>query len=236
MATTTKRTTSTNKSAAKKDISEQVKATEGLFTLEQVQAMIDEAVKNAVQSVAMQPVPAVHEVTDDTVVMRFFAEVNDSNVVQFGRDSRYGQVTGKHATVVVSKNDFVGGFRDMTAQTLLKNRTLVVLSGLTDAERALYGVDYEEGEIMTPDECDRMDKIGKDILKIYPRLHPTFKTMIARRFREKAENGTLSIDRETLVELNRLSRADQAGVYTGGMKNEGNFIWIIEKMNQEDRL
>lgn len=239
MSTIAKKTTSTNKTATKKATPVQEAPKEQMFTQEQVQAMIAEAVQNAIQQVTAQSAPAaVLESTQEPegVVMRFFAEVNDANVVYFGKDARYGQVTGKLATVVINKNDFAGGFRDATVQTLLKNRTLVVLSGLNDAERKLYGVDYADGEILTPEECEKLDNAGEKILEIYPKLHPTFKTMIASRFRKKAEDGTLKIDRDTLVKLNRLSRAYEKSAPIEGQKNLGSFHWIIEKMNLEDVL
>lgn len=245
MATTTKKTASTNKNTAtKKEMTAEVTASVEnkapaqvqTFTKEQVDSMIQEAVKAALSMVKPESAPVSVSAKDESVVMRFFAEVNDSNTVQFGKDARYGQVTGKLATVIVSKQDFIGGFRDTTVQNLLKNRVLVVLSGLTDSERKLYGVAYEEGEILDPETYAELDAMGVEILKIYPKLHMTYKGMVARHFREKSENGTLRLDRDTLVQLNRISRKDFANSPAEDMRREGIFKHIIQRMNLEDTL
>lgn len=246
MATTAKKTTSTNKNAsinkepaaaipASAENKEPVKAQ--TFTKEQVDSIVADAIAKALA--AMKPeqsAPVQPAAKDEGVVMRFFAEVNDGNVVLFGKDGRYGQVTGKMSTVIVSKNDFIGGFRDTTVQSLLKNRVLVVLSGLDDKERKLYGVDYKEGEILDPETYEELDAMGDKILDIYPKLHMTYKGMVARHFREKSEKGTLRLGRETLVKLNRLSREDFKNAPQGDARRYGIFSWIIEKMNQEDAL
>lgn len=246
MATTTKKTTSTNKSATvKKEMTAEVTASVEnkepeqvqTFTKEQVDSIVADAIAKALA--AMKPehsAPVQTAAKEDTVVMRFFAEVNDGNVVLFGKDGRYGQVTGKMATVIVSKNDFIGGFRDTTVQSLLKNRVLVVLSGLDERERKLYGVDYKEGEILDPETYAELDAKGDEILDIYPKLHMTYKGMVARHFREKSEKGTLRLERDTLVKLNRLSREDFQNAPKGDVRRNGIFSWIIEKMNREDTL
>jgi hypothetical protein len=243
MATTTKKTTSTNKiSAVKKETApvkeEKAAVQESTFTQAQVDSMIQEAVKAALAAYKPEATaaPVQKESSDDSVVMRFFAEVNDNNTVMFGKDARYGQVTGKLATVIVTKNDFISGFRDTTVQNLIKNRVLVVLSGLSDRERKLYGCEYQDGEVLDPETYAELDAMGDEVLKIYPKLHMTYKTMVACHFRELSEAGKLRMNRETLVALNRLSREDFKHVPEGDVRRKGIFAWIINEMNREDIL
>ena len=123
-----------------------------MFTEEQVRKMIEEAVQKYAQesqpSAVLEAAPA--GLNDGLVTMIFQAEVNDANEIQLGPNAKFGMSTGKQATITIAKRDFIGEFRTTIVQQLLRNRNLIVVDGLTDDERRVYGLDYQEGEYLEP--------------------------------------------------------------------------------------
>lgn len=205
----------------------------GTFTLEQVQKMIEEALakRDAEAKKAEGPTAAS---TDGVVTMFFQAEVNDANEIHLGHGGKFGTITGKHATITINKRDFIGEFRDTTVQYLLKNRNLIVTDGLTDAERKIYGVDYQKGEYLEPEVYQRLIDMGDKVLEIFDGLSVTWHEMIASKFAEAYENKTLKCSRECLVNLNKISKKDYKGLPKGDERRKGGFYGIIHQMNAVD--
>lgn len=202
------------------------------FTLEQVQKMIDEALARRDAENAEKPAATPYE--DTVVTMIFQAEVNDANEILLGQNGKYGLITGKHATVTINKRDFVSDFRTTMVQYLLKNRNLIVVSGLTDDERKIYGVDYKQGEYLEPAVYERLIEMGDGVLDVFPRLHPTWQEMIATKFIEAYENGTLKCSRDALMEMNRISKGNYKNLTKDDPRRKGAFYPIIHAMNAAD--
>ena len=201
------------------------------FTLEQVQKMIEEALAKR-ESENKQAEP---QGSGDTVVtMIFQAEVNDANELQLGPNGKYGMITGKHATVTINKRDFVSDFRTTMMQYLLKNRNLIVVSGLTDEERKIYGVDYQQGEYLEPAIYERLLEMGDKVLDVFEKLHPTWQEMVATKFVEAYENGALKCSREALLEMNRISKKNYSNLPKDDARRKGAFYSIIHAMNAAD--
>ena len=200
------------------------------FTEEQVRKMIAEAVAKYAQENTKEAAPY----TDGMVTMVFQAEVNDQNEILLGPNGKYGMITGKHATITVPKRDFVGEFRTSTVQYLLKSRNLIVVDGLTDDERKVFGLEYRQGEYLEPAVYEGLIEMGDHILEIYPMLHPTWKEMVATKFIDAYENKTLKCSREALIQLNRLSKQDYASLPKDDVKRKGAFWPIIHAMNAAD--
>lgn len=201
--------------------------TEQTFTQAQVQQMIAKALEDFKAQLPAAPVMAVTP-AEERVVLRFQAEVNDENEVDLGA---YGRIHGKRANISVSRSDFFGTFRSATVQRLLANRELLVISGLTDEERRMYGVDYAEGECLDPAVYDRLISMGKDLEAIYPKLCRGYKEMMACKFAQAYENHTLEVPRDVLLTLNALSRKDHADLPKDDPRRKGDFWPIISKMN-----
>ena len=93
--------------------------------------------------------PHVVQVMADTekVVLRFQAEVADDNVATFGPEGMYGQVTGKTGTITVPKSEW-SRFYNESVRNMIYRRWLIVLSGMDEQERELYGCNYKPGEIL----------------------------------------------------------------------------------------
>lgn len=202
----------------------------GTFTLEQVQKMIEEAIQKH-DSEAKKEAPAQAK---EYVVLRFQDEVNDDNEILLGPNGKYGTITGKSATITVEKRDFVGDFRTKLMQDLLRSRNLIVVDGLTDEERKIYGVDYQQGEYLEPAVYERLIDMGDGIVEIYEKLNPTWRAMIAIKFIEAFENKTLKCSRETLLQLNKISKRDYANLPQEDERRKGGFYSIIHRMNAAD--
>lgn len=210
-------------------IQEQDQQKEMLFTEEQVRKMIAEAVS---QYAAENAKPASS--ADGTVTMFFQAEVNDANEVFLGPNGKYGVITGKHATITIPHRDFVGDFRTTTMQYFLKNRNLIVVDGLTDDERRVYGLDYQQGEYLEPAVYDRLIEMGDKVVDIFPKLHKTWREMIAQKFAEAFENKKLKCSREALLKLNQISKKDYEDLPSSDIRHKGGFYAIIRAMNAAD--
>lgn len=219
-----KKTTRTRKTAEK--------STEQTFTLEQVQKLIEEALaKRDAETAKAAPVANNN---DAVVTMIFQMEVNDSNEMLLGPNGKYGLITGSHATVTIQKRDFISDFRTTMMQYLLKNRNLIVVDGLTDEERKVYGVDYQQGEYLEPAVYDRLIEMGDKVVEFFDKLHPTWQEMIATKFIGAYEDGTLKCSREALIELNKMSKKNYAGLPKDDPRRKGAFYPIIHQMNTAD--
>lgn len=202
------------------------------FTLEQVQKMIEEAL--AKRDSEHKPEQHTQNSADAVVTMIFQAEVNDSNELLLGPNGKYGMITGKHAIVTINKRDFVSDFRTTMIQYLLKNRNLIVVSGLSDEERKIYGVDYQQGEYLEPAVYDRLIEMGDGVVDFFEKLHVTWQEMVATKFVEAYENKTLKCSREALLEMNRISKKNYTGLPKDDARRKGAFYSIIHEMNAAD--
>lgn len=218
-----KKTTRTRKTAEK--------TVEQTFTLEQVQKLIEEALAKR-DAEAKETKPLVQN--DGVVTMIYQDEVNDASQILLGPNGKYGMITGKHATITVQKRDFISDFRTTMVQYLLKNRNLIVIDGLTDEERKIYGLEYKQGEYLEPAVYERLIDMGDKVVEIFEKLHPTWQEMIATKFIEAYENGTLKCSRDALMALNKISKKNYAGFSKDDPRRKGAFYAIIHQMNAAD--
>lgn len=212
---------------------EDKKETEPVFTADQVQKMIAEAIAKYAQENKKEEKQAA-PASENTVTMIFQAEVNDGSELMLGPNGKFGMITGKHATITIPKRDFIGEFRTNLMQYYLKTRNLIVVEGLTDEERKMYGLDYKEGEYLEPAVYDRLIEMGDHVLDIFPKLHVTWREMIATKFLEAYENKTLRCSREALIKMNNLSKKDYKDAPKEDERRKGAFYAIIHAMNAQD--
>ena len=218
-----KKTTRTRKTAEK--------TVEQTFTLEQVQKLIAEALaKHDAETKESKPLVQ----NDGVVTMIYQDEVNDASQIMLGPNGKYGMITGKHATITVQKRDFISDFRTTMVQYLLKNRNLIVIDGLTDEERKIYGLEYKQGEYLEPAVYERLIDMGDEVVNIFDKLHPTWQEMIGTKFIEAYENGTLKCSRDALIALNKMSKKNYAGFGKDDPRRKGAFYAIIHQMNAAD--
>ena len=232
-ATTKKTTTKTTTKKAEPNASA---ADNGIFTLEQVNAMISKAVADALEQAAKEAEQKVIRVAADTpmVKLRFQCECSPVNVINFGVNGKFGSITGKSGMLTIPHDSFVGEFRDELVQTLLASRELIVIDGLTDEEREMYGVSYRKGEYMDEKVFAKMVDMGDELLDIYPDLNQTYKDMVARRFAEEYERNQKRIPRDLVKKLNEMSKENTGDLPKGDIRKRGAFIGVIEAMNKAD--
>lgn len=205
------------------------------FSEEDVQRMIAEALARQAETTR----PQVIQVSggEKKVVVRFQAEVADDNVAVFGAGGYYGQITGKSGMITVPKSEFTSRFLDENARWMLKNRWLIVLDGLDENERELYGVNYREGEYMDDMAFAKMlDIPEQEMLEVYDKLCLPYREMVARRFVTSYINNDYRVTqrRNLIKQLNDMSKQDYAHLPTGDVRRKGAFASILEGMNKDD--
>lgn len=180
--------------------------------------------------------PQIVQVMADTekVVMRFQAEVADDNVTIFGPDGMYGQVTGKAGTVAVPKSEW-SRFYNESVRNMISRRWLVVLSGMDEQERDLYGCNYKQGEILDDMAFHRLLDMGRDLIAIFPALCPDHQEMVASRFVTAWNDDDPRVkDRELVVALNEMSKEPFKKADKNDLRRKGLFWPIIDGLNAED--
>ena len=209
-----------------------------MYTAEQVAQMVQEAAAKAVAE-AMKSIPQqpqVVQVMADTekVVMRWMAPVADDNVAVFGQNGMYGQVTGKNGTVIVPKSEW-SRFYDETMRRFMERRWLVVLSGMSDDERALYHCDYRKGEIMDEKAFADIFIMRDGLLDVFDDLCTEHQEMVAKSFCEAAQEGKLDESWRGLVKaLNAKNKKRYKDVPAGDVRKKGMFQPVIEMLNGAD--
>ena len=195
---------------------------EALYSQGEVQAMIAEAVRRALEE--QRSAPQVVQVAADVEKVHFLwqAEVSEENVFEIGRDGIYGRIVGRTGSFYVPKND-LSRVMDAMIRLLLTRRWIVVVDGLDESEREAYGVNYKEGELLDKRAFAKMVELGDGMLSIYPKLCKGHQEMVAKRYHEAFAQRSPFVTREVVTELNRLSR--EAG------SENGDFADIIEAMN-----
>lgn len=172
--------------------------------------------------------PHVVQVMADTekVVMRFQAEVADDNVATFGPEGMYGQVTGKTGTITVPKSEW-SRFYNESVRNMIYRRWLIVLSGMDERERELYGCNYKPGEILDEMAFHKLLDLGRELIAVFPALCDAHKEMVASRFLTAWMDGdSRATDRELIVALNEMSKNEK--------HKKGMFQPIIEGLNAKD--
>lgn len=168
--------------------------------------------------------PAQYGSKTEQVHFLWQAEVSDDNVVAFGENGIYGRVVGKRGEFYVPKID-MSRVMDSAVRYYLEKRWLVVLDGLTQEERAAYGVEYQDGEILDKTAFSKMLEMRKDILPIYPKLCQGHRDMVASRYFEGWRNGSPYVSRSIVTELKNLAQ---------GEKEKKVFSTILEEMNEKE--
>lgn len=213
-----------------------------VFTAEDVQRMIADAMAKQQAEFAKQlaqvQTPQVIQYSGDSekVIMRFQAEVADDNVAEFGQGGMFGKVTGKRGTIQIPKSEFSRFYTEQT-KWMMEKRWLIVLSGMTDEERELYGVKYRPGEVLDDMAFAKMlDMSDEEMLKTFPALCESCREMVARRFRDAYnKRDHRVVGRLDLVRaLNRMSKEDYNGLPDNDLRKKGLFATLLSDMADEE--
>ena len=179
---------------------------------EQIEQLKAESQRNATISYAAVPV-------DERVMFLWQAPVADYNEVTFGVNGRYGRIVGKSGSFFVPKSE-LSQVLDAQTRAYLDNRWLIILSGLDEQEREMFGVNYKPGEYLSKEAFMKVTEIGDEIINIYPNLCPAHKEIVAKFYYEAFKENR-PIKRDVVVKLNKISG------------NEA-FKAILDEMNLRD--
>ncbi len=137
-------------------------------------------------------------------------------------------ITGSGRVFSVTLSNFEGEFQNPFRMRLLKKRNIIVLDGLTEEQRELYGVNYSEGEVIKNEGMfDYIYKADtKDSAQFFKALCPEHREMVARRIHDAYyEEHDNRLNRVKIEMLNEISKGD----YEDG---RGAFSDILHSMNE----
>lgn len=207
-----------------------------LYTAEEVAEIAKQAAAEAVAKAMAEVKPQVVQVMADTgkVTLRWCAPVADDNLAVFGPNGMYGTVTGKNGTVMVPKSEW-SRFYDETARRLIERRWLVVLSGMTDDERAVYHCAYRKGEVLDEKAFRCAVTMGDKLLDIFDDLCTEHQEMVAKAYYDAWERGEVSADsRDLLKQLNAKNKARYAEEPKEDPRRKGMFRPVLDALNSAE--
>lgn len=176
---------------------------EETYTKAETEAMIAAAVAQALAAVQRQQYAAVPE--RERVNLLWQAPVMPENIEEFGPNGRYARITGPTGGFFVPKDEF-SLIVDSRVRMYLERRWLIVLSGLTEEERDIYGVAYKPGEYLTKAAFAKLTEQGEKLLEIYPALCPGNRKIVAGAVYEGWRNGDKHINRGLVERLTAMCR------------------------------
>lgn len=212
------------------------KEPEKLYTAAEVAEIAKQAAAEAVAKAMAEVKPQVVQVMADTekVTLRWCAPVADDNLAVFGPNGMYGTVTGKNGTVMVPKSEW-SRFYDETARRLIERRWLVVLSGMSDAERAVYHCAYRKGEVLDETAFRYAVTMGDKLLDIFDDLCTEHQEMVAKAYYDAWERGEVSADsRELLKKLNAKNKTRYAEEPKEDPRRKGMFHPVLDALNSAE--
>ena len=167
--------------------------------------------------------PQIIQIAPDTERIEFLwlAPVANENELLIA-GGMYGKITGQVGNFSIPKNE-LSRMLDAEMRKYIETRWLIVLGGLDENERRMYGVDYKPGEVLDKEAFMRLLDIGKDIVGIYERLCDASRDVVAKLYFEAWGDPSKKrkVHRNVVVEMNKI--APKAG-----------FKAILEGMNQEE--
>lgn len=180
------------------------KKAEKTFSQQEVDEMIKNAVKMALEEKQMQPIVQVSK--EEYVTVLLINAIAEGTSVTLGD---LGQINRAGNTLDISKKDFLQGMGNPVVDSLLRKRTLIVVNGLTDEERERFGLLYKEGELLTQRAYFKLLDFGKDeIVGVYKKLCDEHKRVVAKMYMTAYfDDQDNRVNLETVRELNRISKS-----------------------------
>lgn len=172
------------------------------YTEDEIQAIVAEAVKNALAEQKKADDP------DGMVTLLFLGGIAPGTTVTL---DGMGRIPRDGNTLTVTKRDF---FQNLGAQTdlLLRKRKLIVTDGLTDEERERYGVLYKDNELLSAAVYQKLPDYDTERLSgIYEKLCPEHRELVRRVLHTGAMDGDWRVSADKLKAIIRIDRA-------GGLK------------------
>ncbi len=146
---------------------------------------------------------------EPNVSIIYLDTVMPGNRIEIGRGR---VITGSGRRFSVPLSYFEGEFMTPLTSRLLQRRSFLVLDGLTDAQRELYGCLYRPGEVIFSEgSFGFFLRESEELLPTLAALCPEHRDMVLNRVLTAHEEHNLDLNRSTLVSMNKLSRLDHNG-------------------------
>ena len=181
-----------------------------------IQAMVAKMLAQA-QTAQTNNVVAV-PIKEETVSLLYMGVVAEDSTVHL--NDALGDIQGRAGTRDIPKKEFM---QNLTPEVLkrLKDRRLIVLDGLTDDERERYGIQYEEGELLSANVYHKLFSWSEDkIVEVFQKACKKHKDVIATLFIDAYQDHNKHVTQRLVERLNEVSKeADPAGMFTAILKD-----------------
>lgn len=223
--TRTRKTTPKPQTAApereKTEISPEEKAPERVYTESDVQEMI----KKAISEFAANLPKTEEKPKEDNkyVTLMYLGAIAARTTVSLGK---LGSFNKPGVPRNVPKELFFENLGRPVVESLLSQRRLIVLDGLTKEERERYGLDYNESEMLSKNAFFKLLDYGKDdICEIFSRMCAEHKKLIAKIYHTAYfQEHDARVNPDTVKALNVLSK---------DVDKDGMFALILEDMGRK---
>ena len=157
---------------------------------------------------------------EEYVTLLYIGAIADGTVVSLGK---LGQINKAGSTRDIPKKEFLQGMT-FAIEKMLESRALIVVNGLTAEERERYGLDYQEGELLTQDAFYKLlNYSDSEITAIFRKLCEEHRRVVAKMFLSAYfEKGDNRITAEKVKSLNEISKEnDKDGMFKPILEDMG---------------
>lgn len=175
------------------------------FTFDEVKKLIEAELEKERAKFANIQAPVINVAQEEYVTVVYIGMFSAGTTVAVGG---LGLITRPGNTLDIPKKKFIEGLGNPTVDALLRERSLIVISGLSEIDMARYGIAYKPGEVLTQDEFFKVLDYGKEqICSIFSKVCNQHKYVIAKMYNNayfELHDGRIDI--ETVKMLNEISK------------------------------
>lgn len=190
---------------------------EKTYSEAQVKGLIAAAVAEAMKKQGDSKVYSI--VPEEKVTLLFIGAIAKGTEVCLGE---IGKITRDGGVLEVPKKDF---FQKMnaTVESLLEDRKLLVIDGVTDEEKERYNLCYGDNDVLTAQSYRKiLDYDTETLCDIFSRLCEQHRKIVTKVFFGAYASGDARVTLQKCQELNRISKeTDKVGLFTEILKDMG---------------
>ena len=193
---------------------------EEMIARSEVERIVAKAVEEALasaRSIGQPQTIVLKESAEEMVTLLYMGVVAENSTVPLGK---LGEIQGRGGTRDIPKKEFFQNITPAISQRL-KDRRLIIISGLTDEERERYGVNYTEGELISKDIYYKLLSMKEeDVLNIFKKACFRHKQVIVTLYMDAYVQGDNRINQPFIQKLNEVSKeVDKDGMFKGIIKD-----------------